>query len=262
MPQVMSKRILRPNVGNSEANSGVRWKEFRCLFTPDTPQKSNIDTQNSMVWKSGMTPAVRFLGLCFFPNSFSYRAVPGRLPNHGFLEGSGAGSGAMFRDRVPGRFWAGFLGGSRQGSRRDGSRTYWKRSGCGLGDRVPGRFPWWTSSSSSSSTSTSTSTSSGSDRWKVQSCSYVASCWPCRLWRMFWAVSGQFGRFWFRFWKGFRKFNFLTTCVQHVAVTPCNSDVVTANISKHQLTSPSFWKKTTPRRFSLLGILPKKRCWG
>ena len=27
--------------------------------------------------------------------------------------------------------------------------------------------------------------------------------------------------------------------VKHVAVAPCNSDVVTANISKHQLTSPS-----------------------
>ena len=44
----------------------------------------------------------------------------------------------------------------------------------------------------------------------MQSCAYVASCWPCRLWRMFWAVSRQFGRFWFRFWKGFGKFKFRT----------------------------------------------------
>ena len=124
----------------------------------------------------------------FFPNSFSHGvlanigsgAVPGRLPNHGFREGSGPGSGRFrgrfwagfqggsgrvpghcFRNRVQERFWARFQegsgwvqGGPRQGSRRDGSRTYWTRSGCGQGDRVPERFPWWTSSSS---TSTSTS---------------------------------------------------------------------------------------------------------
>ena len=41
--------------------------------------------------------------LLLFPNSFSYGvfdnigsgAVPGRLPNHGFREGSGTGSGAV-----------------------------------------------------------------------------------------------------------------------------------------------------------------------
>ena len=49
-----------------------------------------------------------------FPNSFSYgvfanigsRAVPGRLPNHGFREGSGEGS----EPRVPGRFRDRFRG--------------------------------------------------------------------------------------------------------------------------------------------------------
>ena len=60
-------------------------------------------------------------------NSFSYGvlanigfgAVPERLPNHGFREGSGAGSGAMFRDGVPGRFWGKVLGaGSGQGSNK------------------------------------------------------------------------------------------------------------------------------------------------
>ena len=48
----------------------------------------------------------------FFPNSFSYGvfanigsgAVPGRLPNHGFREGSGTGSGA-----VGDNTWAYFL---------------------------------------------------------------------------------------------------------------------------------------------------------
>ena len=96
----------------------------------------------------------------------------------------------------------------------------------------------------------------------MQSCAYVASCWPCRLWTMFWAVSGQFGRFCFRLWKGFGKFNFRTTFVKHVAVTPCNSDVVTANISKHQLTSPRLGIKTCADFFAcivpqtLLGITP------
>ena len=79
---------------------------------------------------------------------------------------------------------------------------------------------------------------------------------------MFWAVSGQFGRFCFRLWKGFGKFNFRTTFVKHVAVTPCNSDVVTANISKHQLTSPRLGIKTCADFFAcivpqtLLGITP------
>ena len=35
-----------------------------------------------------------------FPGLMFSGAVPGRLPNHGFREGSGA----VFRDRVPGRF--------------------------------------------------------------------------------------------------------------------------------------------------------------
>jgi len=75
----------------------------------------------------------------------------------------------------------------------------------------------------------------------VQSCGYVASCWPSRLWRMFWAVSGQFaggsdsgsgkvsGNL--TFGQGFPPF------------APCTSDVVTANISKHQLSAPSIGKK-------------------
>ena len=75
----------------------------------------------------------------FFPNSFSYGvfanmgsgAVPGRLPNHGFREGSGAGSGAVFRDRVPGRF-------------RGVGRGFRKGSGAGSGqgfEEVPGQVP-------------------------------------------------------------------------------------------------------------------------
>ena len=62
MPQVMSKRILRPNVGNSEANSGVRWKDFRCPFTPDTPHKSNIDTQNCHISEKLPFPSHGILG--------------------------------------------------------------------------------------------------------------------------------------------------------------------------------------------------------
>ena len=65
-----------------------------------------------------------------FPNSFGYRvltnigsgAVPGRLPNHGFREGSWAGSGVpgRFRCRFSRRFGAGqgFGAGSGQGSNK------------------------------------------------------------------------------------------------------------------------------------------------
>ena len=151
----------------------------------------------------------------FFPNSFSY----GVLAN--------IGSGA-----VPGQL---------PSSRRDGSRTYWKRSGCGQGEPRDGSL---------------------GEPVAVALVPALVLKGAILCVRSF-VLAGQFGRFCFRFWKGFGKFSFRTTFVKHVAVTPCNPDVVTANISKHQLTSSRIGKKTCAQIFfaciapqTLLGITP------
>ena len=97
----------------------------------------------------------------------------------------------------------------------------------------------------------------------MQSCAYVASCWPCRLWRMFWAVSRQFGRFWFRFWKGFGKFKFRTRFPRRERRSRrplyfWRSDGEYFKISTY---FPKNWKKTCAQIFfactvPLLGITP------
>ena len=167
-----------------------------------------------------------FASQFFFPNSFSYGvlanigsgAVPGRLPKHGFRKVPGQVPGTRFHTAsgsVPGqgsgrfrsRFWARFQGGSG-GSRQGRFQNVLKTIRLRTGEQVPGRGE--PVAVALVPAPVLTILSSGSDRWWVQSCAYVVSCWPCRLWRMFWAVSGQFGRFWFRFWKGFGKFKFQT----------------------------------------------------
>ena len=140
------------------------WKSCLSLLKATCLDTEGLATFNlfGFVWINKLT-CCPMVHMFFFPNSFSYEvlanigsgAVPVRLPNHGFREGSGAGSGAMFRDRVPGtsgqvpgqcsgkvlgrvsssgqgskvpgqcsKEVPGGFRGSRQGSRRGGSRTY------------------------------------------------------------------------------------------------------------------------------------------
>ena len=97
----------------------------------------------------------------------------------------------------------------------------------------------------------------------MQSCAYVAWCWPSRSWRMFWAVSRQFGRFWFRFWKGFGKFKFRTRFPRRERRSRrplyfWRSDSEYFKISTY---FPKNWKKTCAQIFfactvPLLGITP------
>ena len=89
----------------------------------------------------------------FFPNSFSYevfanigsgaasggrfREVPGQVPNHGFREGSGAGS----ERQVPGRFRSRFrITGSGKVPGQVPNHGFREGSGAGSERQVPGRF--------------------------------------------------------------------------------------------------------------------------
>ena len=154
------------------------------LPPPSRCHRQSPSDSKSLPWKARRLPQLffqkhvllgclgsrKFVCVCMyiFPNSFSYGvfanlgfgAVPGRLPNHGFREGSGAGSGTgsgagsgqcfkevpgrfpgivsgtgfvMREVRVPGRFTARFQGGSVWVLGGSMARTYWKRSGWGPG---------------------------------------------------------------------------------------------------------------------------------
>ena len=115
-----------------------------------------MEPEKGPPWQEKTSTSHQFWGSMFFPNSFSYGVfanigsgaasrgqvpggsgkVPGQVPNHGFWEGSGAGS----ESRVPGRFRGRFRTGKVPGQVPNDRFREGSGSGPGSEPRVPGRF--------------------------------------------------------------------------------------------------------------------------
>ena len=104
-----------PSFFKDQSGAGADDLQYLCFLLPDSGWRFEEGCGKfgryiwRLQWSLFFPITVRFR--FFFPNSFSYGvlanigsgAMPGRLPNDGFREGSGAGSGQGFKE-VLGRF--------------------------------------------------------------------------------------------------------------------------------------------------------------